>query len=200
MLGFRRAGYAHNVRGNQTGESSVSQNLVLTVIGVAVGVGLAAVIAYQVARFMRGSIKLSLRRSAFNSGDTITGRFELHTKKAVQGNKLSVSLIGVQVTTSYDGGKERTRSHEIYRNEVLLEEGKAYPAGHTAGYDFQLVVPNANAPDLLNSPLGQALGTALRLLSNRDSQVKWKVEARLDAKGVDLAAAQSVSINTGQLL
>jgi len=156
----------------------VSQNLVLTVIGVAVGVGLAAVIAYHVARFMRGSIKLSLRGSAFNSGDTITGRFELHTKKAIQGNKLSVSLIGVQVTTSYDGGKEQTRSREIYRNEVLLEEGKAYPAGHTAGYDFQLVVPNANAPEFLNSPLGQALSTALRLLSNSDSQLKWVVADR----------------------
>ena len=178
----------------------MSQTLVLTVIGVAVGAGLVAVIAYQVARFMRGSIKLSLRRTAFNSGDPITGRFELHTKKAVQGNKLSVSLIGVQVTTSYSGGKQRTRSREIYRNEVLIEEGKTYPAGHTAGYDFQLVVPNANAPDFLNSPLGQALGTALRLLSNSDSRLKWKVEARLDAKGVDLATAQSVSINTGQLL
>jgi hypothetical protein len=178
----------------------VSQNLVLTVIGAAVGVGLVAVIAYQVARFMRGSITLSLRRGAFNPGDTITGRCELHTKKAIHGNQLSVSLIGVQVTTSYNGGKRRTRSREIYRNEVLLEEGKAYPAGHTAGYDFQLVVPNANAPEFLDSPLGQTLSTALRLLSNRDSQLKWKVEARLDAQGVDLAAAQSVSINTGQWL
>ena len=164
-------------------------------IAVAVGGGILAVVAYYVIRFMRGSIKLSLPRTAFNPGDSITGGFDLYAKKAIQGNKLIVSLIGVQVTESYEDGKKRTRSREIYRDEVLIEEAKAYPAGHTSQHQFEIATPNTGASEFMNSALGQTLTGALRLLSNRRTRLKWKVEARLDAKGVDLATSTSVSIN-----
>jgi len=173
-------------------------NTILILIAVAVGGVIAAVIAYYVIRFMRGSIKLSLPRTAFNPGEAITGSFELLTKKPIEGNKLIVSLIGVQVTESYENGKKRTRTREIYRNEVLVEEAKAYPAGHTSEHQFEIATPNTGAPEFANSALGQTLMSALRLLSNRRTRLKWKVEARLDAKGVDLATSKSVSINMPQ--
>ncbi|MFC1460960.1 hypothetical protein ACFLQR_00385 [Verrucomicrobiota bacterium] len=176
------------------------ENTVLIVIAVVVGGGIVAAIAYYVVRFMRGTIKLSLPRTAFNPGDTIAGSFDLNTKKAIQGNKLIVSLIGTQVTKTYKDGKTRTRSREIYRDEVLIEDAKAYHAGSTATHNFELSVPNMTSPEFLNSTVGQALTAAFRLLSDRSTRLKWKVEARLDAKGVDLATAKSVSINIRQLV
>lgn len=178
----------------------MSNNLLLILIAIVVGGGVIAVIAYYVVRFMRGSIKLSLPRTAFNPGDTITGSFDLHTKKPIQGNKLVVSLIGVQVTKTYEGGKTRTRSREIYRDETLVEDARAYPAGHTARHEFELTAPNTSAPEFMSSTLGQTLTAALRLLSNRHTYLKWKVEARLDAKGVDLATSTPVSVNIPQLV
>ncbi|MFP6892830.1 MAG: hypothetical protein VCA18_03705 [Opitutales bacterium] len=176
------------------------ENKILIIIAVLVGGGILTAIIYYVVRFMRGSIKLSLPRTVFNPGDTITGSFELLTKKAIEGNKLVVSLIGVKVTKTYDDGKTKTRSREIYRDEQLLEEAKSYRAGSKATYEFNLSAPNMNSPEFLNSKVGQALTAAFRLLSDRSTRLKWKVEARLDAKGVDLAAAKSVSINTKQML
>jgi hypothetical protein len=170
-------------------------NTTLTLIAVAVGGVILAAVAYYVIRFMRGSIKLSLPRTAFNPGDSITGSFDLHAKKAIQGNKLIVSLIGVQVTEDYEDGKKRTRTREIYRDEVLVEEAKAYPAGHTSEHQFEIATPNTGSPEFMNSGIGQAITGALRLLSSRRTRLKWKIEARLDAKGVDLAASKSVSIN-----
>ena len=176
------------------------ENTVLIVIAIVVGGGALAAIAYYIARFMRGTIKLSLSRTAFNPGDTINGSFDLHTKKAIQGNKLIVSLIGMQVTKTYEDGKTRTRSREIYRDEVIVEEAKAYGAGSMATYNFEISTPDMQSPEFLNSTVGQALTVAFRLLSDRSTRLKWKIEARLDAKGVDLATAESVSINTQQLM
>lgn len=174
----------------------MGQNTVFIIIGIVIGGGILAAIAYHVARFMRGSIKLTLLRTAFNPGETITGSFELLTKKNIQGNKLIISLIGTQVTKTYEDGKSQTRSHEIYRNEVLLEEAKTYGAGSTETFNFEIPVPDINSPEFLNSKVGQALTATLGLLTKRSSRLKWKIEARLDAKGVDLASSKSVSINS----
>lgn len=175
-------------------------NLILILILAVIGVVLATVAGYYLVRFMRGSIKLTLSRVTFNPGDTITGSFELHTKKPIEGNKLTASLIGKQVTKTRRGGKTRTHSHEIYRDEKVLEDATRYPAGHKSTHEFEIAVPNSNAPDFANSPVFQTLGTAMRMLSDRHTYLKWRVEVRLDAKGVDLATSKKVTLNLGHLL
>lgn len=170
-------------------------NAIPIVIMSGIAVAIIAVVIFYLARFMRGSIKLILPRTTFNPGDKITGSFDLVTKKPIQGNKLSVSLVGIQTTRTYENGKTRTRSHEIFRQEMLVEQARAYPAGHTARHNFEIIVPNTSAPEFLNSPLGQTLTAAVQLLSNRNTYLRWKVEARLDAEGVDLVSTTRVSIN-----
>jgi len=173
----------------------MSGTAVAILVACGVGVILLAVAAYYIVRFMRGSIKLTLPRRGFNAGDAITGSFEMHTKKEIQGKRLIVSLIGIQSTTRRQGDETRTESREVYRDETLIEEARVYPAGHSATHTFELTAPNTGNSEFLNSPLGSALTSALKLLSNRRTRMKWKVEARLDAKGVDLANSQTVSIN-----
>lgn len=179
----------------------VAKHAAEILVATAVVGALAAVAAYHIARFMRGAIKLTLPRTAFGPGESITGRFVLHTKKAIEGNRLIVSLIGVQVTTTREEGKPpQTRTREIYRDDVLVEEAKPYPAGLTATYTFQLSIPDTGAPEFLSSTAGRVLTEALALLSHQSTRLKWRIEARLDAKGIDLAASQPVSLRAGPLL
>jgi hypothetical protein len=173
----------------------MSGSMVFILIAAVVGCVIVAVVAYYLARSMRGSIKLFLARTAFNPGESITGSFDLQTKKPIQGNKLIVSLIGVQVTEVYKDGKTETRTHEIYRDEHVIEGAKSYDAGHTAKHEFQLAVPNTGTSELMNSALGQILGATSALLNSSRTDLKWKVEARLDAKGIDLATSTPVWIN-----
>jgi hypothetical protein len=175
-------------------------NPILILILAAIGVVMAIVAGYYVIRFMRGSIKLTLVRTGYNAGETITGSFELHTKKPIEGNKLTVSLIGTQVTKTYQGEKSRTRSHEVYRNETVIEEAKHYPAEHRSTHEFKISTPNSSAPNFASSPVFQGLATAMGMLSDRQSYLKWRVEARLDAKGVDLVASKKVTVNVGRLM
>ena len=174
------------------------ENTSLIVICTILGLLLVGVIAYFVMRFLRGSIKLTMPQTSFGAGQMISGSFDLMTKKSIQGNQLFVTLRGVKETKIRDGEKTRTRRDEIYCDQVTLEDAREYPAGYSAKYDFQISTPNVQSPEFVNSGIGQALVSAFRLLSDRRTRIKWRVEARLDAKGIDLAASKSVQLNLGQ--
>ncbi len=182
------------------------ENKMLLIVAIVVGGGILAAIAYYITRYMRGSIKLSLPLTVFDPGATITGSFDLETKKDIKGNKLVVRLIAIEkIRTRDSDGKSRTRSQEIYRDEILIEEAKDYIAGSTANYDFQISTPGTptsdpETPGIISPQVVQGLATAVKFLSNKSTTIKWKVEARLDAKGVDLVATKSISINTKQLM
>ena len=174
------------------------ENTSLIVICTILGLLLVGVIAYFVMRFLRGSIKLTMPQTSFGAGQMISGSFDLMTKKSIQGNQLFVTLRGVKETKIRDGEKTRTRRDEIYCDQVTLEDAREYPAGYSAKYDFQIATPNVQSPDFMNSGIGQTLVSAFRLLNDRRTRIKWKIEARLDAKGIDLAASKSLQLNLGQ--
>jgi hypothetical protein len=157
------------------------------------------VAGYYIVRFMRGSIKITLAKNSFNEGEQITGSFELTTRKEIEGNRLFVTLRGQEVTKERRGGKPRTYTREIYRDELTIEEAKTFPAGQTTNYDFQLATPSSAGPDFLDSPLGKTLKVGMELLGGRRSYLRWMVEAKLDAKGVDLASRRKVTVNMSSL-
>lgn len=163
-------------------------------IVVLIAGGLLGAIAYQIARFLRGSITLSLPRTAYGPGDVLSGSLELHAKRAIEGNRLTASLVGLEVTRIRTNGKTRTQTREIYRDEVVLEDAASYPPGHRSQHVFTLKVPDCRAPELPDSPMVQALETAATLFGNRGRRQQWRVEARLDARGVDLYASRPLSI------
>jgi len=160
---------------------------------------LLAAVVYYFMRFMRGSITLTMPQTSFGPGQVVSGSFDLITKQAVQGNQLVVTLKGIKVTEYRDNdGHKKTRTDEIYRDQVVLEAARQYPAGHSVRHDFQIPTPNVQSPEFMNSGLGQTLVSAFRLLSDRQTRIKWKIEARLDAKGIDLADSQTIQLNLGQ--
>jgi hypothetical protein len=173
----------------------MNDNLVLIIIASVVGAVLIGVAVYYVLRFMRGSIKLNLQKTAFNPGETIRGNLQLITKKDIQGNKLVVSLIGKQIIKTNRGDKTETEHREVYRNEVLVEDARLYNAGHTARYDFEIPVPDPKSQELISNPMVQQMVSALRILGSTRSHMKWNIEARLDAVGIDLATSQPVSLH-----
>ncbi len=161
--------------------------------------GASLVAGYFILRFMRGSIKITLAKNSFNEGEQITGSFELTTRKEIDGNRLYVMLVGKEVTKERRGDKTRTHTREIYRDEVTIEEAKTFSAGETKNYDFQLATPSSAGSDFLSSPLGKTLKVGMELLGGRRSYLQWIVEARLDAKGVDLSSHKKITVNMSKI-
>lgn len=175
------------------------ENTPLIIICTVLLLLLLAAVVYYFMRFMRGSITLTMPQTSFGPGQVVSGSFDLITKQAVQGNQLVVTLKGIKVTEYRDNdGHKKTRTDEIYRDQVVLEAARQYPAGHSVRHDFQIPTPNVQSPEFMNSGLGQTLVSAFRLLSDRQTRIKWKIEARLDAKGIDLADSQTIQLNLGQ--
>jgi len=168
------------------------------VIGGVILVVVVLVAGYYILRYMRGSIKVALPKSGFNPGEKVAGTFELKTRKMIEARRLYAALVGEEVTKERHGDKTRTRRREIYRDEQTLEETRTFAAGETLGYNFELTVPSVDGPDFLDSPLGQALKTGVSLLSGRRRYLRWKVEVRLDAKGIDLSSSKRITLNIPQ--
>jgi hypothetical protein len=148
---------------------------------------------------MRGSIKITLAKNSFNEGEQIKGSFELTTRKEIDGNRLYVMLVGKEVTREPRGDKTRTHTREIYRDELTIEEAKTFPSRQTINYDFQLATPSSAGPDFLTSPLGKTLKVGIEMLGGRRSYLRWIVEVRLDAKGVDLASRKKITVNMSKI-
>jgi len=162
---------------------------------VTIGTIICALIVYQVIKFMKGHIKISLPKTAYTSGEKITGSFNMLTKKEIDGNRVFIALFSQEVTTTRHQGKTRTSTREIFRNEVTLESERTYSAGENKNYEFSLDTPSSQSPETINSPLGDILKTGLNVLTGRRTYLRWWLEARLDAKGVDLSNRKKLSID-----
>jgi hypothetical protein len=166
--------------------------LIGIVIAVAV-LAIAVLAGYFIARRMRGSIRMTLRGDGFSPGDRIEGNFTLETRKEIESKRLFAALIGREVRERRDGDRTRTDTHEFYRDEVTLEEDKIYQPGQTAEYSFAIDAPSGS--DGAGSMLGQALDVGLEMLGGDHTEIRWTVEVRLDAKGIDLSDSRSVTVN-----
>lgn len=156
---------------------------------------------YYVMRYRRGSVKLMLSRRGFGPGETVTGTFEMTTRQEIEGKRLYAALVGEEVTRephrSSSDGRQTTRTHtrEIYRDEHTIEQDVTYPAGHVIKREFELTAPTSSGQGSLQSPLGKTFQLGMELLGGRRTDLRWTVEVRLDAKGIDLSTSENVTVN-----
>lgn len=165
-------------------------------IPVVLGIAVFATIAFASYAYLRnakGTIELTLDQTAFLTGDTITGHFILTTKKPIEGERLVVSLVGTEKETTRDHrSTSRTKENEVFREDVLLEAKRDFPAGAMVEHTFNIPVPAAESAIIPNNKLGKALKFAADVLGDRN--VTWKVEVRLYAKGIDLSESKKITI------
>ena len=173
----------------------MTDSMIITLVFAVVAAVVVGVAAYFIIRYMRGSIKLLLSKNTFSSGEDITGRFEVLAKKPIKGKKLTATLLGTETIKTYKDGKSHNRTRQIYKKETIIENARTYHSGFRQSYKFPLAAPELNELNFMKSDLGKTLKTAMNLLGDRRTIIKWHVAVRLDAVGIDLAATKSVSIN-----
>jgi len=158
-----------------------------------------AAIGYGMARRARGSIELTLPDAAFDPGEAIRGTFVLHAKKPIEGERLVVSLTATEVTETTEDGKPRSHAKQVFRDERVLDEARVYAAGTRETREFEVGVPDPDLPDASAPPIGGAARSALKAMSRSKTQLRWRLEVRLVAKGIDLVASRPVSVNLQKL-
>jgi len=146
--------------------------------------------------FGKGKIDISIKRTNYAPGDTISGNVALTLKKPVKAREVSISLIGEQKNTRVggmpgsQGTSTTTQRIRIYDFKQQLDSEKEYSQGRE--YRFEIKIP----ADILNTrpqmpELGGKLGQGLKLAQAAAAmtgaipfqRTKWYLLAKLDIPG-----------------
>jgi hypothetical protein len=165
------------------------------IIGILVFVVVGGIVAYYVIRGLKGNLTLALNQRGIGSGDKFTGTVKVVCKKPVEGNRLVATLIGTEKIVRRTDDETETEICEFYRDDAVLEGARSYEAGFEESYNFELVAPSAANAGTASSSLGKMMEVGMEMLTGRDRDVYWKIEGRLDAKGLDLVDSEKVTIN-----
>ncbi|MCA9459570.1 MAG: hypothetical protein KC550_03410, partial [Nanoarchaeota archaeon] len=82
--------------------------------------------------------------------------------------------------------------------EQTLEGEKKYPSNYSNKYNIQIPVPQSQQILGNNNTSNSIVNSVIKNLSRFSSktrQIKWVLEARLDASGVDLCRSERIYIN-----
>jgi len=174
------------------------------IVYIALSLTLVGFGGYYSARALKGKILIELPKEGYNGGEEITGRVTLVSRKALNLNRLYVALVGYEIVEKRDSnGKRSTRKNEVYRNEVNILEAQAVPAGLNQSFDFVMNAPGGRSEKVgeIAAKVADAVSTAATALSvlgvtTGHRRREWKLEARADLPGVDIAKFKKVRINT----
>ncbi|MFH1639712.1 MAG: hypothetical protein ABIB93_05305 [Chloroflexota bacterium] len=158
--------------------------------------------------FGKGKINISIQRTNYTPGDTISGNVALTLKKPVKAREVSISLIGEQKNTKVGGmtGNQgmstTTKRIRIYDFKQQLDSEKEYSQGHE--YHFEMKIPAnilSTRPQMpeLEGKLGQGLKIAQAAAAMTGAipfqQTKWYLLAKLDIPGgLDIQKKADVTI------
>lgn len=181
--------------------------------GIAAAIVIPFVIYYGL-RMLKGSLKLQLDQKNVVSGQTISGKLYLHTKKAIHVDRLYIALVGERQRrsrSSSSGSGNSTYWDEFYRDEFDVMMGQDLRAGHRQSTDFELSAPTES--EVMHA--GQAIQKVAEAMDNEIAKTvlqgvgslatglggrkRWRVMARVETKGVDLAASKKLHVSLKQL-
>lgn len=191
---------------------------VLIVIAALAVVAVVAVAGYFIARGMKGKLELALAEQSLVSGQTMNATLTLTTKKGIEADRLYAALIAerqVRGSTSSSGSGSSTKWVEFYREEFELAIDERFPPGARKVYDLRIAVPTReqvlapreeglrqlqNAFGDTGNPIAAGIAKGIGALASGNDMLtggkqRWKVVARLETKGVDLAASERVHVS-----
>lgn len=158
--------------------------------------------------FGKGKMDISIPKTDYAAGDTITGVIALTLKKPVKANGVSISLIGEQTITrgsSVGSSTQRSTTTEhirIHDFKQKLDSEKEYSQGHE--YRFKIKIPadimnmKPQMPELEDT-LGQGLKIAQAAMAFAGAislqRTKWYLLAKLDIPGgLDIKEKADITI------
>ena len=158
--------------------------------------------------FGKGKIDITIQKTSYAPGDTISGNVALTLSKPAEAREVSISLIGEQENTRVGGmtgnkGMSTTTQRiRIYDFKQQLDSEKEY--GKSQEYHFEMKIPAdilSMRPQMpgLEGKLGQGLKVAQAAAAMTGAipfqRTKWYLLAKLDiAGGLDITKKADVTI------
>lgn len=141
-----------------------------------------------------GKVEIVVAKTAFQRGETITGKVVLTLNQPKKARGLRIALIAERDAYRHDARGNRTRYTEtVFSSPLRLGEEKEYPAGESS-YDFTLAVPDIGGPQPAGA-LGSVMG-ALAAMAANTSPIRWRLDSSLDlAMSFDINKKLPISVS-----
>ena len=186
-------------------QNTMGDNIVLFLFfGLFFGV-IAWILLVVLGKFLKGEIKIKIPKRTYSYGETIEGYFTLHAKKTINGDDLSVHLVGYRRENSYGkDGKKNTRRVEVARLSQDIEHWQIYDAWLKRDYNFKIDILKEEAifgkKEWLEIDLEEAIGWKLWKIAKYalkhipKTQITWQVQVDLEATGLDIHGKKDIFI------
>ena len=166
----------------------------------------------------KGKINITIQKTNYAPGDTISGNVALTLKKPMQAREVSISLIGEEISTGgggtvgwgggrtwgsvgTKGGGGGSTIERVYDFKQQLDGEKEYSEGRE--YQFEMKIPGdilGTGPQALEGKLGQALKVAQTVATFTGAiarkRLQWYLLAKLDIPG-GLDISKKIDITIG---
>jgi hypothetical protein len=171
-----------------------------------IGAIIIAIAAVFIIKFLKGNLKIKdVHHDSNNEEAGITGILVLETKKDLESEGVFIALVGNETyrTRSSDGSSS-SRTEEIYRQEVRVEESTTYSPNQAHEFSFQLRFPDAKEEsgspvNTGNAKVDNMIGMAASMMNAYSggrgrTQIKWTLEAHVDLPGLDITTSQKLHL------
>jgi len=156
-------------------------------------------------KYLKWEIKIKIPKRTYRFWETIEGFFTLHAKKTINGDTLSVHLVGYRRENSYGkDGKKSTRRVEVARLSQDIEHWKVYDAWLKRDYNFKIEILNKEAifweKQWLELDVEEVIGGKLWKIAKYalshmpKTQITWQVQVDLEATGLDIHGKKDIFI------
>ena len=162
--------------------------VVLALLAVVWGV----VAGVVVQRYRKGKLVIRVVKARLGRGREITGLIKVLAYQPIASQELKISLIAVtecEVASGSAGGRRSTIAKEVFRKELTVTGPGYYRAGQEKEFEFAVPSPTVNEA---NSLIDRCRRPSF-LLDSSTGKIRWCLDARLCAKGVDLTKTKVIS-------
>jgi hypothetical protein len=158
----------------------------------------------------KGNIDISIQKSNYAPGDTISGNVALTLKKPVRAREVSISLIGEQWITSRKkesgwgiGGwssssSTQAKREHIYDFKLPLDGEREYSEGREYRFEIKIPadIPQMPKPEAKPGEARKVAQTVAAVMGlSRSSPIEWYLLAKLDIPGgLDISKKVDITI------
>lgn len=168
---------------------------VLAFLAVMLVLFIGSFVVFRMVRGRKGTLTLHIPESSVSTDDKIRGTVTITTKKPLAVRRFFVALTCEEVVRR--PGEEAPEMYSAYSDEYTFLDDEQWPAGLVQSFEFELTVPHGSDVNGGAKVTGGGIGTKIGgfgVSIGHKSQLLWKVEARVDLPGLDLAKFQLVNV------
>ena len=167
--------------------------IVVFFVGIVLFFGSFAV--FRMVRGSKGTLVLHIPQTSVSTDEKIRGTVTITPKKQLAVRRFFVALTCEEVVRR--PGEEAPEMYLAYSDEYTFPSDKQWPAGLSQSFEFELTVPHGSNVNNGAKVTGGSIGTEIGGVGvriGRERRLLWKVEARVDLSGFDLAKCQLVNV------